>query len=293
MAENKVKYRLKGHEKFAIREGWLNKGILAVSDKADVFLKKDAPDVLGVGNNMVKSIRYWMKAFGLIDEILRTGAILTPLAEAIKANDIYFEDIFTLWILHSGLVKNADEATTWHLFFNNCEIDEYSKENIDKLMKSEILKYINTEVAETSIKDDVSVLLNMYHKDRESNHDPEDKNISPFSTLGLISKVKDKYSKKQPDLTTLSEWVILYELACVFNDNEESSKGVSIESLCTGKNSIGSVYNLSRVAINDYLDKVANMSYIKVDRTAGLDMVYSQFGHTPMEIIEKYYSEHK
>lgn len=289
--KNKIKYRIKGHEKFAVREGWLNKGISAVNKADDALMKKDAPDTLGVGNNMVRSIRYWLRAFNLIDDIPRKGAYINRLAEVIKQNDKYFEDIFTLWILHSNLVKNSEEATSWYLFFNNCEIENYTKENIDGLMKSEILKYISKEISENSIKDDVTVLLNTYYKDKESNYDPEDKNICPFTELGLLDKTNDKYSKKQPDLSKLSEWVILYELACVFNNEDEGVDNVSIESLHIGENSIGKIYNISSIALNNYLDKLSNMSYIKTDRTAGIDMVYSQFKDTPIEIIQKYYSD--
>lgn len=291
MIENNIKYKIKGHEKFAVREGWLNKGIVAVANKEDLFLKKDAPDILGVGNNMVKSIRYWLKAFKLMEEVQRKGAYLTDLAETIKIHDIYFEDIFTLWMLHSQIVKNSEEATSWHLFFNNCDIEDYTKENIDILMKAEILKYIKKEISDSSIKDDVSVLLNTYYKDTDSSYDPEDKYVCPLTTLGLLEKIKDKYSKKQPDLSTLSEWVILYELACIFNDTNEEINNISIEFLYTGKNSIGNIYNLSSIALNQYLDKLSNMNYIKIDRTAGIDIVYSNFEDNSIEVIKKYYSK--
>lgn len=293
MTEKSVKYRFKGHEKFALREGWLNKGILAVSKYEKIFLQKDATDELGVGANMVKSIRYWLRAFCLIKETIGKGARLTPLGECIKSNDIYFEDIFTIWILHSHLVKNSDEATAWHLFFNKCEIEDLTKENIEELLKLEAEKYTGVSLTDTAIKDDISVLLNMYCKDRMENYDPEDKSISPLSVLGIVVKNKDKYSKKQPDLSKLSKWVILYELACIFNDPVKQVTSISIESLYADKNCIGNIYNLSKVALNDYLDEIANMSYIKVDRTAGLDMVYSQFKDKSIEILNKYYEEHK
>ena len=54
MAEEKVLIKIKGHEKFALREGWLNKGILAVQDSPRIFLQSNAPETLGVGSNMVK-----------------------------------------------------------------------------------------------------------------------------------------------------------------------------------------------------------------------------------------------
>ena len=48
MADEKIKIRLQGHEKFVLREGWLNKGITQVKENPVVFLGKDAPDVFGI-----------------------------------------------------------------------------------------------------------------------------------------------------------------------------------------------------------------------------------------------------
>ena len=64
---NKVIYKLKGHEKFPLREGWINKGLSVAKEKGThIFLESQGPDMLGVGTNMVKSIRYWMQACGLL-----------------------------------------------------------------------------------------------------------------------------------------------------------------------------------------------------------------------------------
>ena len=59
--------------------------------------------MLGVGKNMVSSIRYWLNAFG----ILENGAV-APWAEAIFRDggfDPYLEDEGTLWLLHYALVS--------------------------------------------------------------------------------------------------------------------------------------------------------------------------------------------
>ena len=291
MAEEKVLIKIKGHEKFALREGWLNKGILAVQDSPRIFLQSNAPETLGVGSNMVKSIRYWLKAFDLIKERAGIGAELSTFAEQIRNNDSYFQDMFTLWLLHSHLVKNAIQATSWYLFFNNLDVEEYTKEQIEDALFYELEKYSGKEINKNSVKDDVSVLLHMYCKEKADNYDPEEKNVSPLSGLGLLIQSKGRYTKKQPDLSKLSEWVILYELADAFEKAQSNS--VSIDALYNGRDGIGNIYNLSRVALNDYLDRISNMSYIKVDRTAGLDMVYKGFTESAEEIIVKYYEGHR
>ena len=49
---------------FFIRKGWLSKGMKYVDAREDVFISKDENpmDVLGIGANMVKSLRYWLLA---------------------------------------------------------------------------------------------------------------------------------------------------------------------------------------------------------------------------------------
>jgi hypothetical protein len=54
------------HETFHPRFGWLKKGFDRASEDSEVFLREDAPVQLGVGKNMVRSIRYWCVAFKLL-----------------------------------------------------------------------------------------------------------------------------------------------------------------------------------------------------------------------------------
>ena len=37
---NKVIYKLKGHEKFPLREGWINKGLSVAKEKAHIYFWK-------------------------------------------------------------------------------------------------------------------------------------------------------------------------------------------------------------------------------------------------------------
>lgn len=291
MAEKKLPFKLKGHEKFSLREGWINKGLTAVEEDPRVFLDADGPDKLGVGNNMVKSIRYWLKAFGLIEEAPGKGAQITSLGRIILDNDKYIEEIFTIWILHSNIVKNIGAATAWFMFFNRCDVEEFTKEDIRLVLSNELFKYLgHMDFSDNSLKNDIDVLLNMYCKEKTHDHDPEDKNVSPLAILGLISKNKDIYVRKQPDISKLSTWVILYELQNLFGDKGS----ISIEDISTGDCSLGSVYHLSKVTINNYLDKLEDMDYIRVDRTAGLDIVYktNNIEH-PTGVIREYYNEHR
>ena len=283
---NKVIYKLKGHEKFPLREGWINKGLSVAKEKGThIFLESQGPDMLGVGTNMVKSIRYWMQACGLL---VKDGnkEILSDMAEIIYMNDPYLEDIFSLWILHSNITKNIEQATVWYMFFNRFNVDSFNKADMQKKMQQELFNYVGQQVTESSLKDDIDVLLNMYSKGDNKNEDPEDKIISPFTTLGIIKKEDETYYKIQPDLRRIANELVLYEISSLLDHN----KSISIETIASGERSLGAIYNMTMVTVNKYLDNLEAMGYIRVDRTAGLDMVYPENMKSPIEIIRDYYS---
>ena len=51
-----------GHETFVFRYGWLKKGLKGLRERPDVFSAEEAVARLGVGKNMVRSIRHWCLA---------------------------------------------------------------------------------------------------------------------------------------------------------------------------------------------------------------------------------------
>ena len=135
MATKKVKMKLQGHEKFPLREGWINKALMILPNNSDVFTRKDATDLFGIGSNMVKSLRYWMRAFGLTNA---TGTELTSVGKLLAKYDPYLEKTFSLWIMHSYISKNIEEATTWFMFFNRCDVEDMEKSEIESILLREV-----------------------------------------------------------------------------------------------------------------------------------------------------------
>lgn len=286
MATNtKIKIRLQGHEKFALRDGWLTKGLSIIDKRPDAFLGSEGPDLFGIGNNMVKSLRYWMKAFKLIEENPGAGAKLSELGKIILQNDAYLEKNFTLWILHSQITKNIADATTWYMFFNKCNVIDMEKDEIEKILYREISQYVMGQpFSENSLKNDVDVLLNMYSKNKV-NSDPEDKSQSPFANLGLVKNTENLYSQTSPKRRDIDEWVVLYELAEMMRDKNE----ISIERVLNGTCGISHIYQVKPVLANELLDRLDAAEYIRVDRTAGLDMIYRTKAFTTESVMADYY----
>ena len=110
-----VKYNFSGHESFPCKSLWLKKGYDFVV-AGNQFSSAEAVMELGVGKNMVASIRYWLKAFGVIDSTGQTTTLGKYLLDDESGRDKYIEDLGTLWILHFNIINNL-EATIYEWLF--------------------------------------------------------------------------------------------------------------------------------------------------------------------------------
>ena len=160
MSINKVKkYTFSGHESFPCKSLWLKKGYDFVVAGND-FNSPEAVIGLGVGKNMVASIRFWLKAFG-ITENDKTTWLGDYLFDENKGKDKYLEDIATLWLLHFILVF-SEEATLYKMFFCGVQRERTHFE------REQVLTYVKLRMVEANkmtlfnantVKKDIGVLL--------------------------------------------------------------------------------------------------------------------------------------
>lgn len=283
----KKDYRIRGHESFILRDGWLTKGLYAVNSDAKVFSKNSGADALGVGTNMAKAIRYWMRAAGLISDSQK-GVFLTDLGTAIFEWDPFFEDVFSLWVSHVNIAKNMGLATSWNVFFNSIDAVSFRRDELNSMMMDRLIQTIGSEPPERSVKDDCSAILQMYVDSEADNagKDPEEKRKSPFSALGLITKNdKDVFTKCHPAIDELDPMIVMYILC----DRLQEEGVLQIDAIANDPDMPGKLLNLNRVLINDYLDDLQHKGYVVVNRTAGLDVVYPDRKISPIEVIKEHY----
>ncbi len=118
-----IKFRFSGHETFPCRYAWLPKAVSNLNKNPQLFADEDAAMVeLGVGKNMVRSIRFWADATGVALTQNQIGIQVTPFGQALFGShgyDPYLEDIQTLWLLHWMLSSAHQEPLfAWHHLLN-------------------------------------------------------------------------------------------------------------------------------------------------------------------------------
>lgn len=284
--KNKKKYKLKGHETFCIREGWLAKGIQAVKENPKVFTEMFGADALGLGSNMAKAVRYWLKALNLITEQSATGAVFTELGNIIYEKDPYLEEMFTLWCLHINLAANRENATLWYLFFGTSQLEEFTREELEQTMEQELYRYAGEiEFSKRSLRDDCTVLLQMYATEGKQESDPEDKKICPLTRLGLMRKTDNYYQRTEPDLSKMGSYLLCYLL---LSCHKEASV-ISMEEFYHGELGVRKVLGIGISAYQEYLEGMVKRGWIDMNRTAGLDMIYVKQGLSEKTLLETFW----
>lgn len=284
-----------GHESFSIRKDWLAKGIR----KIEAFKSKDelvTMDELGIGKNMVKSLRYWLKVTGItIDEPKKKEFCLSPLGKIIRDNDRYTEELGTLWLLHYSLATNKEFATSWYYFFNEFNTKEFTADDfISSITKWDEMN--NTKPASfSSLAKDFDCLRRTYLPRLSENdllkpdeNGPESNMECPFTELGLITLVKKGvYRKSSPAKQNIPPLIIL----AVIIHQANGEKEIKLSSLQNDINNIGKVFNLDAILMISLLSDLENKGYIQVVRTAGLDVVRILTDMNFMDCVNQYYKE--
>lgn len=284
--------KIRAHETFSIRKGWIHKGVKNIALYPRLFTDKNVNpcDILGIGTNMVKSLRYWMTAVGIMEEVSEGNQKvqrLTRLGEIIDNFDKYYEEDGTNWLLHYMLAKNEELATAWYWFFNIFKINSFDKQ----LFVRELSEFLHTEYdydgSEKMLGDEFDCLVKTYcSKGKDSS--PEDLNECPLTDLHLVEMSDNKFYKKcTPDKDAIHPLIILAVISEQAQIAEKTE--VLITDLLNKECNIGKIFNLDRATCFFYLEQLQKNGYLDIVRTAGLDVIQLKRQYDFFDVVESYY----
>jgi hypothetical protein len=275
------------HETFHPRWGWLKKGFEAVSQDSNIFLAEDATVKLGVGKNMVRSLRYWCSAFKIIDENNNPSEFGNNLLGD-SGWDRYLENPASLWLLHWNLLKPTCNAASWYYTFNLFNENEFNKEDLYQGLYS-YQNELGKNIAESSLRKDISCVLRMYvESDQEDINFIEDSIDCPFVELGLIYQPSNSnyYRFRVGKKSNLPAEIIVatcLEYASWVSDEETT---ISIARLLYDLHSPGVLFKLSEEALYEAIEIICRRyQNLHLADTAGL--IQLSFPKNPLELANK------
>ena len=289
--DKKIKYTFSGHDSFQCRQLWLKKGYDYVNQGKN-FNDEGAVVELGVGKNMVSSIRFWLKAFNVIDNKDVPTEFGKRLLDDKNGYDPFLEDEASLWLLHYHLVKNSF-ASIYNVIFNEFRKEKlfFNKETFVNYMKriGELNPDLNFN--ENTIAKDFIVFVNLYKNDSEAKgvEDGFSGVLSEIEILKTVGKGKgEQFYVENTERDNLPESVVLYTIL----DNPNYGSSISVNSLEFDFNSPGSIFALNRSGLmNKISDIVSDFKDITFTDQAGIKELQFKNKVDAYQILDKYYGK--
>lgn len=283
------KYTFSGHDSFQCRQLWLKKGYDFISEKKD-FNDEDSVVELGVGKNMVSSIRFWLKAFNIINSKDIPTEFGRRLFDDKHGYDPFLEDEASLWLLHYQLVKNG-LASIYSIVFNEFRKEKlfFNKETFVNYIKRIGESNSDLNFNENTVAKDFVVFTNLYKNDSD-NKDVEDSFSGILSEIELL-KTRGKGKEEQffienSERDNLPEAVVLFTIL----DNPNYGNSISLNSLEFDLNSPGSIFAFNRSGLmNKISEIVSGFKDVTFTDQAGIKELQFKKKTDAYKILDAYY----
>ncbi|MFT4661672.1 MAG: hypothetical protein ACI8XB_001952 [Patiriisocius sp.] len=286
-----IAMRFSGHETFHCKHFWLKKGYDFV-ESGNEFKEPEAVVKLGVGKNMVSSISFWLKAFGLLStensELSEFGYYIFSKE---SGKDTYLEDEGTLWLLHYMLQKKA-YASIYGVAFKEFRKNRVSFDFTATALSDFIVRKCKIEkyhVSENSIKSDVKVFLRSYLPPNKQSKSIEDELSALFIDLHVISPVQglkengeQVYRFNYGSHQNIPILIFLYAVLDYFEDNIS----ISFDDIQDG---VSDLFMINREQTLDLIQELADEKFLTYKEDAGRKEVQLKKGMNMNTLLDKYY----
>lgn len=295
MTQQKVYFS--GHESFICKQFWLKK-TYDFSKTGKSFNDDTSVVDLGVGKNMVASLRYWGKSFDILHED-DTRTDLSNYLFGANGKDLYLEDFATIWLLHYSLLK-TNRFSAASLFFNELRKEriEFTKDQLVNFMLRKAQEYESNTDNSNTIDRDASVLIRMYSKPQKGDHiDIEDDFTGVLIDLDLMKRFKqrdldhklvDWYKIDSEERAELPCEIVLYSIL----DNYEGQQTLTFRELLTGLNAPGVVFALNPDGLYNKLQEISERynKQVVYTETAGNEVLQIKTQINKYDILDGYYN---
>lgn len=274
--------RFSGHETFPFRYGWLNKYVAFIRSREGILEGENnslasSMIELGVGKNMVSSMRYWALALGICEPDSSFGVKISEFGKWLIDDygdkrrgglDPYLEYPATIWALHWRLAgpvafdNGARKSVTGFWAFNHFSASTFSRESMVSDLEALVRDQQWKVKSRDTLKRDVDCFIRSYVASRNARGDMiEDSLECPLSELGLIRLAPGgrSYEFTTGEKPSLPDSVFAFAVA-EFVASCKDGAATSLDSLTYDVGSPGRVFRLGENAVAERLARIEEAS---------------------------------
>lgn len=226
---------------------------------------------LGVGKNMVRSIRFWAQATDVAKANPEGGYQVTEFADSIfgdDGHDPFLEDIRTLWLLHWKLsTQLAEPLFAWDYLLNRWQHPEITRSEVVPAFKREASR-MERKLSQVTLEQHFDTFLHSYVPTRSRKGEILEDNLdSPLVELELIQRVGERridkagrneviYAFRREPKPEISPQLFLFCLNDFWATRRNGELTLSFRDLAVGHGSPGQIFKLPERDLKERLESI-------------------------------------
>lgn len=270
-------YRISGHESFPCRYTWLPKAVRGLRESPDLFADGDdgAMVTLGIGKNMVRSVRFWAQVSGVVSSS-RSGHTVSDFGHAVlgeRGFDPFLEDIRTLWLIHWNLSTDpANPLLAWDYLLNRWQDPDIVPSVALKVLQTVATRQ-DTELSPVTIEQHFDTFLHTYVPTRGRKGEVQEDNLDcPLVELELIVRVGERlvdtgsgraeaiYAFRREEKPEITAELFTYCLYDFWQKRHPSNATLQFRDVAHGHGSPGQIFKLPEEDVRARVERLARQT---------------------------------
>jgi len=269
-------FRYSGHETFPCRYAWLPKAFASIEEDHGAFAEEEKAMIrLGVGKNMVRSIRFWMVEMSVAIKRANGGHRPSEFAQSVfnrkKGIDPFLQDIRTLWLLHWKLSTHSVEEPlfAWDFLINQWQSPEISRSVVLQAFRRAADKEARPP-SDVTLEQHFHTFLHTYVPTRSRKGEIQEDNLDcPLVEIEFINLVGERriegtgkresiYSFCMEDKPDITPELFAYALDDYWQKRRSTERTLTFKDVTFGHGSPGQVFKLPEWAVRQRLEVISS-----------------------------------
>lgn len=271
-------YRISGHESFPCRYTWLPKAVQGLSRDPKLFADEESAMVnLGVGKNMVRSIRFWAQVSGMTTTGAKgSGHNPTDFGRLVLGDgglDPFLEDIRTLWLIHWNLSTDVQSPLlAWDFLLNRWQEPDFIPSRALKALQEEAARQ-DDSLSKVTLEQHLDTFLHTYVPTRGRKGEVQEDNLDcPLVELELLVKIGDReidrtagrrepiYTFRREEKPEITPELFVYCLNDFWQKRHGNDATLTFREVAHGHGSPGQIFKLPEDDIRARVERLAQQT---------------------------------
>jgi hypothetical protein len=302
-----MNYLFSGHETFPLRYTWISKTVRALAETDSILIDLDKAIVdLGLGKNMVRALRFWLEAGGIVEfkDKTKTAHQLTSLGAWLfgkRGQDPYLEDLRSLWVLHWMFSTNvAKPLFAWHFLLGQWHEAEFTQSMaVDAFLRT--AASLQARATKVTLAQHFSVFVHTYLPQKGNKGEIIEESLDcPLAELNLLTisgfregpngRREAAYSFNREHKPEITPGLFSFALHDYWQNYHPNEQTIDFRDICYGVSSPGQVFKLPEQDVRALLESSSSYG-IKYQESAAFQRAIKEGKGDKMEALSRAFQE--